>query len=620
MCGILGIVGNISPSGHRIYSRALDTIAHRGPNGGAYWSDKYVWLGHRRLAIIDLSTAGIQPMVDPESGLVIVFNGEIYNYLELRSELISKGYKFRTQTDTEVLLKGYVEWGDQVLDKCNGMWAFAIWNPSRREVFLARDRFGVKPLCYSKTGTKLVFASEPKALHAIEPGLMDINVSAILDLIIDSRTNHGEDTFYSQIKSLPPAHCALFNTETGIFTTRRYWDYPSKNYESSDSREAEEEFESLFVDAVKLRLRSDVPVGLTLSGGLDSSSILAASQPLFKEPIRCYTSVYSEFDRGEEMWAAKAASYAGSKLETVEASTKDWLSTLKQILHHLDGPVFSSAVFPLWTIMAKARSDGVPVLLEGQGADEILAGYPQYPAIEVLGQMMSGRLFSSVKDFHTLSKSGSAFWAAAWIARTAFPSAIARITRQRRLKLFRPDAVARWQSRSEIIPAILTHKNHDTLRSALLQDHSTNILPSLLHYGDAVSMAHGIESRLPFMDFRIVEWVFREYPRLLDGAKTKIPVRSFLKSRGYYAIASRPDKKGYPTPIAAWFHTIGFAHLDEALRDPSRKIWSFMDPSHVARLAYVARNGSQLGLFHLYKVLVTDLWLGTLQGRSTMRS
>lgn len=623
MCGIVGAIGSEVPEKGLRLERALASIAHRGPDGQGVWRDSVAHLGHRRLAIIDLSQAGAQPMVDPEQGMVIVFNGEIYNYREIRAELEAKGHVFRSTSDTETLLRGYVEWGEGVLERCNGMWAFVIWDPRERRAFAARDRFGVKPFYYAHKGGVFAFGSEPKALHILDPSLASPDTTHIVDLVVESRTHVGQQTFFNDILALPPGHAATFDVAADRLQVRRYWDYPRQPDKGPAAGDEDAEFASLFDDAVRLRFRSDVPIGLTLSGGLDSSAVLASSSSQHMAPARAYTSVFSETKRGEYSWAVRAASYAGVAVEAVEASIDDWQARIENVVYHMDSPGYSPAVFPLWSIMEKARADGVPVLLEGQGADELLGGYPQYLATGAIDDIRKGDLSGFSNHVRGLRSMSSLFWATTWLARIAFPSPANHATRVQRLRLINPDLLRRWQERGPLGAKAAEAgeqgkgkvQPYSPVHEALWRDHSSDILPALLHYGDAISMAHGIESRLPFMDYRLVEWVFSRQPDLLREGKSKSHVRNYLARRGYSAIANRADKIGYAVPMLDWWNSVGQLTLRDIIGDPGAQIWGVFDRSEVEKLANRAATGSYRHLFHIYKIVTTGIWLRQLAAR-----
>jgi asparagine synthase (glutamine-hydrolysing) len=616
MCGIVGAFGEIAHIPPQVFSQALVSLAHRGPDASAEWRGGSAILGHRRLSVIDLSEAGTQPMIDPETGLVIVFNGEIYNYLELRAELEAEGHRFRTVSDTEVLLKGYIEWGTGVLARCNGMWAFAIWDPSTRRAFLARDRFGVKPLYYAVGTRRMLFASEPKALHVLDRSLTEPDSRALVELVVNSRMHAGARTFFRSLSAVPAAHFAIYEADRNRLAVRRYWDYPIANEQADSSGEnSSAHFGEIFEDAVKLRLRSDVPVGLTLSGGLDSSAVLAATAAVGSSPLRCYTSVFSQSLRGEEKWAKIASRLAGTIAEPVETRLEDWLSTLKNIVRHMDAPGYSPAVLPLWSIMARARRDAVPVLLEGQGADELLAGYAQYAAEDVIAQLRARKFHDAFSGVQQMSQTFTSGWTAAWLARCLLPKTVVRITRDRRLLTFHPEIVQDWRAQGEDPTLSSVGADYDPVRAALWRDHAINILPALLHYGDAVSMAHGIESRLPFMDYRLVEWVFRDRPSLMEQGRTKSMVRDYLCKRGFNTIANRRDKLGYPVPVLEWYRNFGKSLLADVVAEPGAQIWEIMRRPQAKSLMTSAERGSTRGVFHIYKIVTMDIWLRQMKIR-----
>lgn len=557
--------------------------------------------GHRRLAIIDLSDAGHQPMVDPETGACIVFNGEIYNYLEVRAELEAAGVQFRSRSDTEVLLKAWLHWGEGCLRRLNGMWAFALWDPATREVVLARDRFGVKPLYWAESRGRILFGSEPKALFALDPALSEPDPGAIWRFMVDSQSHAGPGSFFRHLQALPPAHYARIPVDAPLVRPQRYWSYPLAEAHRLSQSALDEEFTHLINDAVRIRLRSDVPVGLTLSGGLDSSAILAAASRQ-AAGLHCYTSVYGDRGSGEAKWASLAAERVGAPLEQVLAERGNWLETLDQIVWHMDSPGFSPAVFPLWAIMRRARQSGVPVLLEGQGADELLGGYPQHAALAaVFGSAgQSGRL----AILSALQRSSGTSWTALWLARQAMSGLADRYgPRAERVRMMLHDE-GRTTS-----PASAQPDGDDRLRLALNRDHAETILPSLLHYGDAISMAHGIESRLPFMDYRLVEHVYRRQPPLFDAGRTKGPLRRYLARNGMEPIAARQDKQGFPTPLVRWIAEDARDRLDGLMHDANARVWTHLDRRRMAVILSNARAGDYAAAFHSYKFLTLSMWL-----------
>jgi asparagine synthase (glutamine-hydrolysing) len=610
MCGILGWYGGKSPEDSIRFGKALDTLSHRGPDDSGIFEADGIMLGHRRLSILDLSPGGRQPMIDPVRGSIIVFNGEIYNYLELRTELVNKGHRFFGNSDTEVLLHALNEWDVSALSRLNGMWAFAFWQPDRRRLLLSRDRFGVKPLYYRQGDEGFAFASEPKALLELFPGHRAVSEPALLDFLANNLLFARGESFYKGIRVLPPAHFGEFDYRTGGFKMSRYWDYPESADGSLTVDDALEQFDELFSDAVRLRLRSDVPVGMTLSGGLDSTGVLTAASSFTSATLTSFTSIYSERETGELPWAQLASDAVKSRLIPVTAPDDQWLETLGQIARHMDGPGYSPAVYPLWHLMKRARTEGIPVLLEGQGADEALAGYPQYAVLEMIayvtGKAGIRRSVAGMKSrIAALNRTFSLPWVLAWTAREVSP-AMLRWHRHR----VGFHSLMRSGLQLPVCSTQSVSKEVDPVRTRLLADHSLLILPGLLHYGDAISMAFGIESRLPFMDYRLVEWMFRLPASLMfHGNETKWVLREYLRKHGQVKIGNRPDKKGYPTPAGQWLATEQGLKVERMLLADNNPLHQWCDPVKIRSLIERNRQGAMAADHHLYKLLSTHLWI-----------
>ncbi len=619
MCGILGWFGRHGVDDVERFGAALDLLSHRGPDDRGVFVTQGVLLGHRRLSILDLSPAGHQPMVEPESGAVIVFNGEIYNHVELRAELEGLGHRFAGQSDTEVLLHALIEWGEGALPRLNGMWAFAFWQPAKQRLLLARDRFGVKPLYYRDGEAGLAFASEPKALLALFPEHRVVSEPALLDFLGNNLLYARGESFYHGIHVLPPAHYAIYEIGIDKLRLARYWDYPANTDEALRAEDAVAQFDALLTDAVRLRLRSDVPVGLTLSGGLDSTGVLAAASSYADKPLTCFTTVYGEGEVGELPWAQLASDAVHAPLIAVTAPQADWLQTLRKVAWHMDGPGYSPAVYPLWHLMQRARTEGVPVLLEGQGADEALAGYPQYAVLELLDYLSghSGQrrsLKGAGARMRALSRTFSLRWTLAWSARELSPALLRWHRRRVGFESLMRKGVILPQ-----LPEHLERKDDDPVRQRLLADHSLTILPGLLHYGDAVSMAHGVEARNPFMDYRLVEWMFRlPTKHRFSHNETKWVLREYLRAHGQPLIGNRPDKKGYPTPVGKWLATEQGREIERLLLDRHSMLHQWCDPDKIRRLIEQNRQGVVAAEHHLYKLVSTQLWLSEcIEGKQT---
>jgi asparagine synthase (glutamine-hydrolysing) len=613
MCGIVAVVGPSGATDDRRCDEALDVIAHRGPDDRGTWQDDQVWLGSRRLAIIDLSPGGHQPLVDSATGVAITYNGEIYNYLELRDELIALGHVFRTQSDTEVLLRAYLEWGPDLFSHLNGMWAFVLWDPRVREAMFARDRLGVKPFYFSARSGRFSAASEPKALLHLDPTLREVDERSLYDFLAEGRLYAGPRSFYAGIDVLPAGHYGTFAPGDSSPIVRRYWAPPRQADETTGYREAVETFGHLLHDSVRLRMRSDVPVGFTLSGGLDSSSVLqaAASDGSGSGQLHAFTSTYDTVAGlpiiDERRWARLVAETYDVDLQQVPADVTDWMGVLTRIVWHMDGPGYSPAVFPLWKIMERARARGIPVLLEGQGADELLGGYTQYAALAIWSSLSKGRLATFARDYGSFAKTFSVRMLTLWLARERASFAVDAYRRRvGSLGTLDTEFTRRFRGRASRAPS------PRSINGRLTLDLTQEILPGLLHYGDAISMAHSIESRLPFLDYRLVEFA-SSLPGdfKVSRGETKRILRDHLRGVGLPAIADRRDKQGYPTPADSWLTANDGALLRSQLLPAGAEIHAYCRPDRLERLIDFHVAGHKGAGNHLYRLLTTQTWLRT---------
>ena len=605
MCGILGWLGEGINKNFSKFDKAIDILSHRGPDDRGVWQDKDILLGHRRLSIIDLSKGGHQPMIDANTDSVIIFNGEIYNYKELKSELKNLGYRFNGDSDTEVLLYSLIEWGPNVISRLNGMWAFAFWSSKKNQLILSRDRFGVKPLYLHDTKDGFAFASEPKALLDIFPKCRSINENTFLDFLGNNLLYSKGESFYEGINVFPPAHYCIYEPKNKNLEFFRYWDYPKNINQKITENEAIEEFSSLLSDSVNLRLRSDVAVGLSLSGGLDSTSILTAASFNSKNLINCFTSVYDESSYDELKWAKNASQNSFSKLTSVKSNQEDWLNTLKNIAWYMDAPGYSPAVFPMWNLTKRSKQDNVPVLLDGQGADESLAGYAQYTIHNILENLSRSNKKNSPKFYFNQYKSlvgvFGLFNSIAFLLREIFPT----IHDWYRKKI----GFQSLMLNDVTVPNHIINKDKKkySVRERLIEDHSLNILPGLLHYGDAISMSQSIEIRNPFLDYRLVEWIFKLPNNLLfNRDETKWVLREYLRKNSQNSIANRIDKKGYYTPVKKWLQSRKVENLILSNNNP---MFQWCDKNKIKKLLNLNKKGVIGTEHHLYKLLSSQIWI-----------
>lgn len=577
MCGILGTAFIEDAEIKTRLSLALDMIAHRGPDGQGAWHDDDVSLLHRRLAIIDLTEGGHQPMVSAETGNCLTYNGEIYNYVELREGLASKGFRFQTQSDSEVLLKSVDADGPKAIGSLNGMWAFAHWDRRNKRLLLCRDRFGVKPLYYAYIAGGVAFASEPKALIALDPELAEVSEEALDKFILASISFDGGNSFFKRIKCLPAGHYAIISPNQREVRPVKYWGYPEVNDSPTVSKnDLQHEFEELFNSAVALRLRSDVPVGITLSGGLDSTAILSRAAPVAAAKLNSFCATFGD-DPGELHWAKMAADKAHIPVQQVLVDGTDWMKTSARIAWHMDAPSSYMPTYALWKIAEESKRANTDVLLEGQGADELFGGYVPHGARMVWDKLGSGQLLGGAALAFSLRDAFGLKHIMRWIVRTPFNQAYLDWQYKYgrgRLIAHRVNP-AHWKS--------LTAPRKDVF-DLLRHDHSCAILPGLLQYGDAITMAHGVESRLPFMDYRVVEWVFRNRPLLAESGYTKLPVRRLLSGSAFTSLAERRDKKGFTMPTARWIDKFRDSIDEEIMNNSNSKLWSFVSRDAARKL------------------------------------
>lgn len=565
MCGIAGIFSSTrdNPPSESLLQSMIQTIAHRGPNGQK--THRYPGLGmaHARLSIIDLSTTADQPMIDVPTGNTIVFNGEIYNYLELREELIAFGHAFQTHGDTEVILKAYLQWGVDCVNHFNGMWAFALYDTTTKTLFAARDRLGVKPFVYGITPQhELVFASEAKALLKHFPTFQQINTDFLTHFIEKDFFACYNETFYKGLFNLLPGH--FFVIKHGESPQqKRYWQWvPKETTQPVNEREVIEQFKALLIDSIKLRFRSDVPVGACLSGGVDSGTIVGLASSLFNQPLQTFSCIYPstpEFD--ESRYIKDSSKKFGSIAHYIEPTHDNFIELIHRSIYEQDGPTGGPSILSQRAVMELA-SKRVPVLLDGQGADELLGGYHGYFTYKLRSMARHAHQNKSISSVHQYIKSARAIK-----TRTG---SMPLNTFSQLLRGHDPVCFYASQAYASQLDSMLPFET-DPLNSILLEHVLTN-LTNLLHYEDRNSMAFSIESRLPFLDYRLVEFAFtlgHEYK--IRGSTTKWILLEVAKEILPSSVLNRKDKMGFTTPAHKYFlepqHATYFARFITA-RNP----------------------------------------------------
>ncbi len=561
MCGIAAILGKYEDNAQKIKEMA-DLVSHRGPDGEGFFTDQQlVALGHRRLSIIDLTQNGHQPMV--RNHLVITYNGEVYNYLELRQELTNLGHNFNTQSDTEVILASYQEWGADCLNKFNGMFAFVIYDQIKKKVFVARDRFGVKPLYFRTSLNGTIFiGSEIKQFSCLPDWKADLNFQIAHDFLNYSLLDHTSETFFQNVLQLKPGHFfeVTLNSNSSFQPIRQEKWYSLKTG-SISTKDISAQFLKLFEDSVSLRLRSDVAVGSCLSGGLDSSSIVCTLDLLLnrsakgknnpKQKTFSSCSDIKKFD--EKEFIDEVVNATNIDAHYVYPNSNKLFEILEKLIWHQDEPFGSTSIFAQWCVFEIAKKENVKVMLDGQGADEQLAGYHSYFPIFWLHLFRSFswplllREIAAAKAIHGYSYTKAIKM---MIALALPPWALAFL--RRRLGHNSKDFFS--------FPVLVKKENPLKAFSALdsiakasfAQIFHTN-LQMLLHWEDRNSMAHSVEARVPFLDYRLVEFNLSLPDKFkLHGGVTKVILRDAMKGILPEKIRMRMDKLGFVTPESIW--------------------------------------------------------------------
>ncbi len=551
----------------------LDLMTHRGPDGSGMlaWSptaglsegatalNPSVMLGHRRLAIIDLTEHGAQPMLTPDRGLAVTYNGEIYNYVELREELRQRhGRRFFTDSDTEVLLAAWETWGEAALDRLDGMYAFVMLDVRRRRLFAARDPFGMKPLHYAVDGDCLRLSSEIRPL--IQGASPKAEVSRLFDYLRWGAVDEGAQTLFQGVRQLEPGQLMSMDLEGGDVSFRRFWRAPERRQACRTPRQWRQGFRDLFVDTIERHLRSDVPVVATLSGGLDSSAICGALRCLRpSQPIHVFSYVASGA-QSEERWIDLVSADKHLDVEKIHIREDQVLDDLPALVRAQEQPFGSGSIYAQYRIFEAIGARGYKVMLDGQGADEILAGYKSFVAYRVWELLGEGRLKEAATLFgaHARRDPGSLAMMTQRLGRLALPAGPALAARRLAGRSLQVPFVDRdWLAARGLDPRDAEARQLQLGRSfdqVLRHSLESGVLPSLLRYADRNAMAFSVENRVPFLSRPLVEMIFDLPPEALispDG-RTKAVLRDALDGILPPAIQDRHDKIGFRATEEAW--------------------------------------------------------------------
>ena len=636
MCGIAGIVSSdgLRPDDSTRAIAMRDVLAHRGPDDAGLHCDGFAALAHRRLSIVDLKS-GHQPLSNEDGSVWVVFNGEIYNHADLRPPLEAAGHRYRTRCDTETIVHAYEQWGDACVERFRGMFALAVWDANRRRLLLARDRLGIKPLYWTLARGRLLFASEIKSI--LESGLVDpqANTEAIPELL-GARYLSGSETLFKGIYRLLPGHCLVY--QQGAATTTQYWDVPVGKEAPAISRLTDAqvvgEFRRRLEEAVRTRLMSDVPLGMFLSGGLDSSAIAAFMAGMIDRPLKTFSVAFRHRAFSELDYAREVARAIKADAHEIVIDQQDFFDALPRLVWHEDEPIAHPSSVPLYFVSRLAR-DHVKVVLTGEGSDELLAGYGKYP--RTLANWRAGALWSLAPDLVRRFVSDRVaprlpgrlgrYAKRSFLAMPRTPEAMffdnfAAIGLRRQQTLLDPrlapcavpTAYAAARGYFDL------PNGHSTTLDRLLYADLKTYLVELLMKQDQMSMAASIESRVPFLDHPLVEFAAGLSPRMkLRGLTTKWILREAVKALLPASILTR-RKMGFPVPFGLWMRGSGANLAREVLLDGRARERGVTDHAAVKQLIDAHANGTTEGGDAIWALMNLELWFRTFIDREGVQT
>jgi len=638
MCGIAGIV-SIDPLAPDDCARAVamrDVMSYRGPDGAGLHTDAHAALAHRRLSIIDLA-GGHQPLSNETGSVWVTYNGEIYNHRDVRAELEGAGHTYRTQSDTETIVHAYEQWGDDCMQRFRGMFAFAIWDAPARRLLLVRDRLGVKPLYWARAGNRLLFASEIKGI--LESGLVTASPNhRVLPEVLATRGTAGEETMFTGIYKLLPGHRLIF--EDGRVRVEKYWelplDGPDPDLERLTDRTLIDRFRSLLQESVRLRLMSDVPLGMFLSGGIDSSAIAALMAREIDRPVDTFSVAFADRRFSELEYARAVARAIGANAHEIVIDDADFFTALPRLVWHEDEPVAHASSVPLHFVSMLARQY-VTVVLTGEGSDELLAGYGKYPravinwrAGGVYERLVPASVRTAVAESVVPRLPGQAgryarrsFLAMPRSASAMFLDNFAGMPQHQQRELLSSAALAGGDPYAASLAYFQEVNGRSGLLGRLLHTDIKTYLVELLMKQDQMSMSASIESRVPFLDHKLVEFAARLPDRLkLRGFTTKRILRESIRGLLPDAILTR-RKMGFPVPFAQWTRHRWQGVIRDVLLDRRTRERGLINPVAVERLLDAHRDGTANGGDAIWALVNLELWYRTFidgEGIQTLAS
>ena len=622
MCGIAGIVGNRTAVELPLLESMRDTFPYRGPDDSGAWinAEQNVGLAHRRLSIIDTSADGHQPMIEENTGCTIVFNGEVFNYIEVRTELERQGYSFSTKTDTEVILKAYLHYGLDCAQHFNGMYAIAIWDPREQQLFMLRDRLGIKPFYYCITDQQLWFASEIKALKQVNPQSFALN-TGLIDQYMSFGYVPGENTLFSGVKRLLPGHQAVYRPNQHQLSISRYWDLPDQTEQDQGLDHYATSGKALINSAIDLRLRSDVPLGIFLSGGIDSSAVVGLLAEKTTEQLKTYSVAY-DFGKqfNETPYAKIVAEKFGTDHHELFVQPDQFRDFIPEYVRLMDEPVTESAAISLY-FLSKMTTEEVTVVLSGEGADEVFAGYDLYRYMQfieryrgVLGHSVAAGLgqlaklpgLSKTKIAKYLSMAASPL-EQRYKGISTYDSRIKQLLYTDHFSSHLNDEANTEANR--FLQQLFNAGNRDALSKMLYFDTKTWLADDLLIKADRMSMAASLELRVPFLDYRVVEFGARlpnQYK--IHNGQGKFLLKKMVEGLLPDEIIYR-KKMGFPTPLKRMFQGVLKGYSSDLLLSSDAHILRYFDKRGVAHLLAEHQSGRRDYHRELWQLVVLEEWL-----------
>ena len=617
MCGISGIFDRAGePVNKELLERMTSAIQHRGPDGQGYFVHGGIGVGHRRLSIIDVE-GGSQPISNEDGTLQVVFNGEIYNYIELREELLAFGHRFKTLSDTEVIVHAYEQWGNDCVNRFNGMFAFAIVNILENTLFLARDHLGIKPLYYVLIGNQLLFASEIKALVQHPNCPREVDVDSLAELFT-FRYVPSPKTMFKGVFKLPPGH--RMQVSMNAMKVERFWNWVPQLRTQWHEQELIEEYQTLLEDAIRMQLRSDVPLGLFLSSGIDSAVLLAVMSKYSSGKVQAFTIGFEGGEKTNEVADARLlADMFGADHHFKMVGPKDYLGYYERYLRDLEEPVGHEAASAFY-FLSKGTSEHVKVALAGQGADEPWAGYDRYIGVKL--SSIYNRLPSMVTDplaglvirmpgrFERLKRGVASLGEQDMLTR--FTKVYSFFSEEMKEKLFKGRLKERVDSGYQTKEAI-RHlqddvKHLDPVTQMLYIDTRASLPDDLLMVGDKTSMANSLEVRVPFLDYRLIEFIESLPPGLkLNGLTGKYLHKKALEKWLPKNVIYR-KKKGFDNPLAEWFRTGMRSFVEEALLSGDSAVGRYFDQPYIGKMLERDRHGTEQLRRHIHLLVSFELW------------